>query len=211
MKREIAIYGAGGLGREVCTLIRSIIDFQVAGFYDDNIRAGTKIMGLPVLGDMEVLRKLNKPIDLVIGIGNPQIKRNLLMKLAESDHVNFPVIIHPQAIIQDPETIRPGAGTIITAGVIITTQVNIGQHVLVNLNCTIGHDVTIGNFSSIMPGANIAGNVTLGEAVLIGAGANILNNLSVGDESKVGAGAVVTKSVGKSVTVIGVPAKPKER
>jgi sugar O-acyltransferase (sialic acid O-acetyltransferase NeuD family) len=207
VKKDIAIYGAGGLGREICTLIRTLSAYQLTGFYDDNISAGTEIMGLPVLGDVKSLKQLRNPMDVIVAIGNPRIKREVVTKLNNTRLISFPVLVHPQAIIQDPDTIRLGAGSIITAGVIITTQVTIGQHVLVNLNSTIGHDVTIGNFSSIMPGANIAGSVTLGESVLIGAGANVLNNLNVGDDCRVGAGAVVTKNVEKGSTVIGVPAK----
>ena len=54
-------------------------------------------------------------------------------------------------------------GTVLTAGVILTTRIQTGDFVLINLATTVGHDVNIGNFCSIMPGCSISGSVSLGE------------------------------------------------
>ena len=38
-------------------------------------------------------------------------------------------------------------------------DVQIGKHVIVNLDCTIGHDAIIGDYSTILPSTNISGFV----------------------------------------------------
>jgi sugar O-acyltransferase (sialic acid O-acetyltransferase NeuD family) len=121
--------------------------------------------------------------------------------------IYFPKLIHPSVILQDPASITIGAGSIITAGCILTTDVYIGKHVLINLNTTIGHDCAVQDYSSVMCGVNISGEVNIGRSAFIGSGANILNQVSLGESCTVGMGAVVLKDVLQHTTVAGVPAK----
>lgn len=207
IQKKLVIYGAGGLGREVRSLLRAIPAWHVEGFYDDGKVKGELVGDLPVLGGMDELFAHKENTQVIIAIGNPGIKRKLAERLSQNGWIEFPVVIHPDALLQDPSTLKIGEGTIITAGTIITTEVQLGKHVLVNLNCTLGHDVVVGDFTSIMPGVNIAGEVTIGRGVLIGSGSNLLNGIGVGDQSIIGAGAVVTKVVAASTTVVGIPAR----
>jgi sugar O-acyltransferase (sialic acid O-acetyltransferase NeuD family) len=205
-KKELFIYGAGGLGREILSLINATADWMAAGFIDDNVPRGSEVNGLRVFGGSDFLLTLKVPTYLVLAIGDPQLKCEILKKI-KNPVIRYATIVHPAAILQDKNSIELGEGTIVTAGCTLTTGIRVGKHVLINLNTTIGHDVHIGNFSSIMPGVNIAGEVIIGEAVLIGSGANILNRMVVSDRAKVGMGAVVIHPVQPGTTVVGVPAK----
>jgi sugar O-acyltransferase (sialic acid O-acetyltransferase NeuD family) len=205
MKKALYIFGAGGFGREVLSMIKAIDGWEVKAFIDDGIPRGTLIKGLEVIGGIDVIRDLPEDAAVVLAIGDPATKQKLSAAITRPIH--FPMLIHPAAIIQDKTSVQIGAGTIIGAGAVLTTDIIIASHVLINLNATIGHDSSIGSCSSIMPGVNIAGEVSIGDAVLLGAGCNIRNKVHIGNNAKVGMGSVVLHDVRDSHTVVGVPAR----
>ncbi len=202
--QKIAIYGAGGFGRETELLIKQINQntptWNFIGFFDDNIKTETNY-----LGGIETINAIEEPLNVVIAIADGSIRKKIVKNIVNSN-IKFPTLIHP-SVIYDQEELIKGKGTVITALSIFTTNIKIGDFAIINLNCTIGHDVEIGHYTSIMPGANISGNVKIGTETLIGTGTQILQNVSVGNNCKVGAGAVVIDDVAEGKTVVGVPAK----
>lgn len=209
--KDIAIFGAGGFGREVKTLIEQLNkcenSYRFIGFFDDGKKTGELINGFPVLGGITELNSWNKPLCLAIALGDPIIKKKVHDKITNS-LINFPTLIHPSVILGDKQFIDIEEGCIICAGVIITVNIKIGRFTTINLSCTVGHDTNIGPFSSFMPTVNISGEVNIGEGVYVGTGAKIINQLSIGEWTIVGAGAVVAKSLPAQCTAVGVPAKP---
>lgn len=209
MKR-IAIFGAGGFGREVKMLIDQInqqnSQYEFIGFYDDGVEEGSVVNGHKVLGGLSDLAQVNEPTGVVFAIGNPIVKRRLVSKIT-NDHIFFPVLIHPNVLI-GTDDVTIGEGSIICAGCIITVNVNIGKHVILNLCCTVGHDTCIGDFSSFMPSVNISGEVNILSCVYGGTGAKIINQSQIGEETIIGMGAVVSKSLPAKCTAVGIPAKP---
>ena len=84
MKIPLLIYGAGGLGREVLSLVRSFDKYEVIGFLDDNIPKGTVINNVKVLGGRETLHSSDGPINLVLAFGDPVRKSLLAAKIHPS-------------------------------------------------------------------------------------------------------------------------------
>jgi sugar O-acyltransferase (sialic acid O-acetyltransferase NeuD family) len=203
--KKIAIYGAGGFGREVLSLIEHINlqheEWQFMGFFDD------QPMDSPsYLGGIDVLNSWPESLSLVIATGDSQTRHAMHARITKKD-IHYPVLIHPSVIFGRKTAVQIGEGSIICAGTIITLEVEIGSFSIVNLNSTIGHNSRLGAFSSLMPAVNIAGDVRLGEGVYVGSGANILNGITIGEQSKIGSGAVVTKNLPTHCTAVGVPAK----
>ena len=213
MIRDLAIYGAGGFGREMAFMVQQmnahINQWRLLGFFDDGKQANEKIDGIAVLGGIERLNQWQSSLAIVMAVADPVVRRAVVGKI-RNEHIEFPVMIHPQSMAGSAAN-KFGKGTLITAGSILTTGIELHDFVIVNLSCTIGHDVKIGSYTSVMPGCNISGGVTIGEGNLIGTGAQILQYLSVGNDCKVGAGAVVTRSVESGKTFVGVPASAKAR
>ncbi len=207
--KKLAIYGAGGLGREIASMIKDINqnapEWEVVGFFDDGKKKNEVVDDLPVLGGLNQVNSIKTELSIAVAISDPQAKRKVTEKITNAK-IKFPVLIHPACVSGDKKFNRFGRGTILTAGVILTTEILVGDFVLINLATTVGHDARIGKFSSIMPGCSISGNVSLGKACVMGTGARVLQNISIGDDSVIGAGAVVTKSFGNKVKLLGVPA-----
>ena len=86
-------------------------------------------------------------------------------------------------------------------------QIRIGNHIHVNLGCTISHDGVLEDFATLAPGVHISGYVTLGEGCYIGVGVNIIDRKTIGAWSVVGAGSVVISDIPPYSTAVGVPAK----
>lgn len=142
---------------------------------------------------------------MVNAIGDPIIKKKVANRLDGSKN-KYPVLIHPSVICSDKVSF--GEGTIVCAGNIITVDIEIGKHVIINLDCTIGHDASIGDYSTILPSVNISGFVKTGECVSVGTGTAIIQGISIGVNTVIGAGAVVVKDIPANCTAVGSPAKP---
>ena len=212
--RQIAIYGASGFGREVAWLVESISEkdkpYEVVCFIDDNERKhGVELNGINVIGFEDARRRFPE-IRIVGGIGSPRT-RQILMQKAQDAGFGFETIIHPR--VECSRWNEIGIGTVISAGNILTTNITIGRHVQINLDCTIGHDVIMGDYTTLAPGVHVSGWVQFGKRVYVGTGAVILNGtqgepIFIGDDAIIGGGAVVTNKVDPNTTVVGVPAKP---
>jgi sugar O-acyltransferase (sialic acid O-acetyltransferase NeuD family) len=208
--RDIAIFGAGKFGREVAWLIEDINKnnpkWNFIGYFDDEFDESNKISLDHYLGDTNSLNNWSHSIDLVVAIADPGIKQRIVNKI-NNPNVLFPVLMHPSVHVRS-ESVSIGVGSIVCAGCILTVDISVGDHVILNLNCTVGHDSVLGNFSSFMPAVNISGEVTIGNGVYVGTGAQLINQLYVGENTTIGAGAVVSKNLPSDCTAVGVPAKP---
>lgn len=208
---KIIIIGAGGFGREVKFLIDRInqqeMTFDILGFVDDNTDLDKTINGIPYLGTVEKVVEFQEVVNVVLGIGIPDIKKKIINRLKSNPNLRFPTIIDPSAIV-GKDNVKIGQGTVICAGVVITCDITIDEFVTLNLQCTVGHDTKIGRFASFMPSVNISGEVVIEESVYVGTGSKIINQLEIGKQTTVGAGAVVAKSLPPNCTAVGIPAKP---
>lgn len=210
--KKIIIFGAGGFGREVAELITQInsnsAKWEILGYIDDGIEVGKELNGYKVLGGLNYLNNnINEEMAVVLAIGNPKTKEKIV-SLIQNANVYYPVLIHPNVVLpSNSNDFNIMEGSIICPFTFISLNVTIGKHVLLNVNCTIGHDATIGDYSCLMPSVNVSGEVNLGPRTYGGVGSQIINQVDVVSDVVIGAGSVVIKSITESGTVMGVPAR----
>ncbi len=92
-------------------------------------------------------------------------------------------------------------------GSVLSTNIRVGRHVILNQSNTVGHDATIEDFCSLAPGVTLSGNVTLRQGAEIGTGASVKQGVRIGRGAMIGMGSVVTKDVGDHELAMGVPAR----
>ena len=206
--KELYIIGAGGFGREVAWLVERInekeLTWDIKGFVDDNSELwGCYEDNYPILGGCDFLKQ-QKNAYAVCAVGNAQVRKKIVEKISETD-IQFVSLIDPSVIVSKRVII--GEGTIICAGTIITVDVSIGKHVIINLDCTLGHDTIIEDYVTVYPSVNISGHVSVGECSELGTGTQIIQGKEIVANTIIGAGAVVVKDINKCGTYIGVPAK----
>lgn len=209
---NIAIYGAGGFGKEVACLIRRINDsggqqWKLIGFFDDTKPAGTPVSTYgAVLGGMDTLQQVQEPLAVAIAINdNKAVGR--ICKAITNPHISFPNLIDPSLFYVDNETVTMGVGNVIQNDCMISCDVVIGNFNLINDHVVIGHDNTIGDFNGLMPAAHLSGGITIGNNNLLGVASVVLQGMTIGDGVTLGANSVLMTVPRDNSTYLGVPAK----
>ena len=209
---RIAIYGAGGLGREVAGGIYRINkdskrQWEIIGFYDDNIPVGTPVSHYgKIIGDKDALNAVDEPLALAIAVGDPRV-RKLIYDSITNPNISFPNLIAPSFKVLDPETFSIGRGNIIQDNCSATCDVTIGDFNVLNGSDVMGHDDVIGDFNVLMPGVHLSGAVSIGDCNLFGVDSVVLQRIKVGSNITLGAGSVLMTKPKDGFTYIGVPAK----
>ena len=108
----------------------------------------------------------------------------------------------------DAASVEIGNGCIVCAGNILTVNIKIGDHVILNIDCTIGHDCVIEDYVTISPGCHLSGYTTVRRGAYLGTGAVTVERHEIGRNTIVGAGAVVVKDIPRDVIAVGIPARP---
>jgi len=207
MKKDLVIVGAGGFGREIAWQISELGQYSILGYIDSDARLqGQKINGLPVLGDSQWLLGLRDEICAVICIGNSRSRKHVYNELSKNPNINFPTIIASN--VRYSNSVTFGQGCIICLSTVLTVNITLGDFVIANLDCTIGHDAVLENFATLYPSVNVSGGVHVKACAEIGTGANIIQGKTIGENTIIGAGAVVTKDIPSNCTAVGTPAKP---
>ena len=209
--KDIAIYGAGGFGREIACLIRNTLpEWNVIGYFDDGKEKGASVSPFgEILGGMNELNTWEKEIAIVISIGNPKTVRTIVSKITNSK-VSFPNIIHPNFQMLDESTFKIGKGNIITADCRVSCDVSVGDFNVFNGSVIIGHDTKIGSYNSLMPAVRISGEVKMGDGNFFGVASIVLQRVNIGDEIKLSAGSVLMTKPRNGYLYMGNPAKKTE-
>lgn len=210
-KKKICIFGAGGFGREVLSCLLDLnttegfkIEEKACFMVNDEYYNETSLMGIDVIP----LSKFDPMIyDVVVAIGDPSARKKAVEGLP--DATTYATLIHPTAVIS--KWVEIGEGSIITAGVILTCNIKIGDHAHLNLHTTIGHDCVMGDFFTTAPAVNISGNCHFGSSVYFGTNSAARQGIKICDNVTIGMGGVVVKNIIEPGIYIGNPVKKMDK
>lgn len=211
---DIAIFGAGGFGREVACLIRIINEslsepkWNFIGFFDDNPELKGKMISHlgRCIGSTEDVNAYKNDLSLVMAIGSSVVVRKVVNKIW-NPRIDYPNIIHPSFVMSDPVSFQIGVGNIIQNRCSVSTDVSIGSFNVLNGGISFGHDVRISSFNTIMPGVRISGEVTIGDDNFFGVGSIVLQQIKIGNHVRLGAGSVLMTKPKDGNLYMGNPAK----
>jgi sugar O-acyltransferase (sialic acid O-acetyltransferase NeuD family) len=188
---KLALFGYGGHAREAACQIEQEVTFFVDDKYSNDIA--------------KPISEFNpEEYMMIVAVADSKDRADIVAKLPkETKYFTF---IHPSVHIMD-DNIQVGVGSFIGANSILTTNIKLGNHTLLNRGNHIGHDSVAGDFFSMMPNAVVGGNVTLGDNVYLGSCSNIREKINITSDVLIGMNAAVVKDITENGTYVGVPAK----
>ncbi len=204
--KKLFIIGCGNVGGFIANncheLMKNRYD-SIEFLDDDEQKIGKELFGFKVTGNIDSLNQSTRPVDAVICIANPIIKKRIVQKIY-SPYVQFPSFISKYAWISNKVSI--GNGVIIYPGVSINYNAVIQDHSIINMNCAIGHDCTISYCSTLAPGVSLGGFSFLEECVDMGINSATIQGVRIGRNTIIGGMGMVTENIPSDCTAVGVPA-----
>ena len=188
---KLALFGYGGHAREVACQIEDEVTFFVDDQYANDVA--------------KPISEFNpQEYAMMIAVADPKDRFDIVQRLPkETQYFTF---VHPTVQILD-SNIKVGVGSFIGVNSILTTNIELGRHSILNRGNQIGHDCKIGSYFSAMPGAIVSGNVTIFDMVYMGTNSAIKEKLSIHSLSTIGMNSCVIKHIEEPGIYVGVPAK----
>ena len=189
-----ALIGNGGHAREVM----SQMDIELTRFVSDEYwkEGDSKLLPLSEFDSDKYV--------VIVAIANSKDRENVVKSLPEK--TQYFTFIHPTAQIMSDDVII-GEGSFIGANSIITCNIKIGNHCLLNRGVHVGHDSVIGDYFSAMPGSVVSGNVTLGDKVYLGTNSSIREKITICNDVIIGLNTGIVKDIKNSGTYVGCSIK----
>lgn len=197
----LAIYCAGGLGREVIEFARSINRWENIIFVDD-------VTNEKVISDANVFRfseveQFRGNLEFVIANGEPAVREVLYHKIKDAGYLFTSLISGGCNMLSN---VQIGEGCIIY-DCYLSVNVKVGDNVFIGGQVIVGHDVAIGSHTLVSGKAFLGGYVFIGMRCYIAPGTMIKDRIHVGENSILSLGSVILRHVRSQSIMIGNPAK----
>lgn len=142
--------------------------------------------------------------EVMVAIGDSKVRFDLTYHTLPMSTKYFS-FTHPTAMIG--YDVEVGKGSFIGSYSILTSNIKLGNHSLLNRSNHIGHDTIIGDYLSMMPGAIISGGCDIQDCVYIGTNAAIKEKISISSFTTIGLNSGVVKNIIEPGIYVGTPVK----
>jgi sugar O-acyltransferase (sialic acid O-acetyltransferase NeuD family) len=207
----LLLAAASGLAREVLAVVRAHRLYDVVGFLDDaSGLAGATIDGLPVLGQIDAVAAF-PTAKLLVCAGHGAIRQRIVTRLEALGvpRARLATVVHPS--VEIPEGCAVGGGSILLAGVALTTAVTIGEHVVIMPNASLTHDCVLEDYVTICAGTALGGDVVVRRNAYLGMNSSVRERKIIGVGATLGMGAVLLRDLPAGETWVGAPAGPLKK
>lgn len=203
---RLLLVAAGGLAREAAETARAGGHEVVAALDDDAARWGTAVAGVRIVGGIDAVAD-HPDTGLLLCAGQGAVRAGLVARLAQLGvaRERYATVVDPA--VRVPASCRIGVGCILLAGVVLTADVSLGDHVVVMPNVVLTHDDRLADFVTVAAGAVLGGSVRVGTRSYLGMASSVRERLRIGSDAVVGMGAVVLADVPDGEVWAGVPAR----
>ncbi len=215
---QAVLIGSGGCMRELVWQIQELNKltptWEILGYIDEKLPENGRgvVVGkemITYLGNDDYLLGKTEDTNVFICVGQPLLRKKIADRLMQNPNLHFPNLILSNTRIC--EDVKMGKGCIVSMDALISTNVTLGDFVFLNLRGSISHDGRIGDFVTLSPDVTLAGNVTIGSCCELGLGTKIIQGIHIGGHTITGAGSVVVQDIAGNCTIMGVPAKERDR
>lgn len=204
----LILVGASGLAREALAVTSILREHSPVHVVDDDERLwGTMHGSARVLGGPELVGDLTDHVVLV-AVGRGTARRRIVRRL-EAHAVTpdrYASIVHPRLL--PPADIRIGVGCLVLDGVVMTADVEVGDHVVAMPHVTLTHGDVVEDFVTLCAGVTLGGGVRVRSGAYLGMNSCVREGVTVGRDATLGMGAVLLKDLPDGETWAGVPARP---
>lgn len=207
---DLLLVGASGLAQEALALLRSAGDRRAVGVVDDSPdRWGSRLAGVPVLGALDTVSD-HPGAEIVLCVGAGTARQRIALRLRDLgvESERFTRLVHEGVAI--PESCRVGPGSIVLAGVVMTADVIVGEHVVIMPHVTLTHGNRISSFATLCAGVTLGGDVCIDEGAYLGMNSSVRQRVRIGPHAIIGMAAAVLSNVPAHETWLGVPARRHE-
>jgi sugar O-acyltransferase (sialic acid O-acetyltransferase NeuD family) len=196
---RIAIFGTGGMGRELADVIETAGTSEFVFVVDT---PEGPINGIEVISPAQ----LRDDDRLVVALGSSTDRRAVVDRFAGR---KFATVVSSNARVSRFASV--GEGSAICDFAVINSGAVVGRHFQANVYAQLSHDCLVGDFVTFAPHVSCNGWVQIGDEAYVGAGAVIRNGsparrLKIGAGAVIGMGAIVTADVAPGALVVGNPA-----
>ena len=165
--KRLVILGAGSHGQVVLDICRDL-QIDVAGFLEDTLDVGYKVLDSEVIGRFELLENAEflETFEFIVGIGGSQNARRKWSETVLDRGGRLRTIVHPSSSVS--RFARLGQGVLIWPNVTILHAVEVGDYCVIASNSSIGDQSSLGT------------NAYIGGGCIINFGVTIISLLSYG-------------------------------